>query len=99
MKITKNMYYNDTVNSRELYLYATNTKEVWDRNLYFAYVNLEKKIKKGTFDREKAVEMFYHTATLASDLYYKNYGFKFSVTERWTAAIDLRNDFCSEHGC
>ena len=89
MKRTKNMIYNETTESRELFLYATN-----DGNLYRGMIsnvldNLEKKIKKGIYDREKAVDAWYYVATEASNRYFKDFGYRFSVADRFTVAVDM----------
>lgn len=96
MKITRNMYVENTAASRELEVYATN-----DRNLYFCQIkyvinNLHKKYVKGSFDGTKAIVAFYHVTTAASNKYFKEFGYKFSVTERWTAAYNLLENYMEE---
>ena len=89
MKHTKNMVYKPTTESRELFLCATNDGNLYRRMTQCVLDNLEKKIKKGTYDREKAVDAWYYVATAASDQYYKDFGYKFTVTERYTAAVEM----------
>lgn len=89
MKRTKNMTYNPTVESRELFLYATN-----DGNLYRQMVtpiinNLRTKAKKGVYDKDKAVDAWYKVATEASNRYYKDFGYKFNVSDRFTVAVEM----------
>lgn len=89
MKRTKSMIYNETVESRELFLYATN-----DGNLYLQMItptikSLRKKAIKGAYDREKAVDAYYHIATEASKKYNKDFGYSFSVSDRFSAAVDM----------
>ena len=96
MKITRNMYVENTCESRELELYTNN-----DRDLYFYQIkpviaNLHKKYVKGNFDATKATIAFYHVATAASNKYLKDFGYKFSVTERWTAAYNLLQEYMEE---
>lgn len=96
MKITKNMYVENTDASRELEVYAMN-----NRNIYFYWIkpiigNLHKKYVKGTFDGTKALISFYHVTTAASKEYFKEFGYKFSVTERWTAAYNLLENYMEE---
>ena len=45
---------------------------------------------------EKAIDAFYYIACAASDLYKKWYGYGFSVSDRFSAAVDLR-DYFSEN--
>lgn len=89
MKHTKSMTYHETTESRELFLYATN-----DGNLYRQMVtpiidNMKKKAKKGIYNSDKAVDAWYTVATAASNKYFKDYGYKFSVQDRYTAAVDM----------
>lgn len=96
MKITKNMYVENTAASRELEVYAIN-----DRNIYFYQIkpviaNLNKKYVKGNFDATQAIVAFYHVATVASNKYLKDFGYKFSVTERWTAAYNLLQNYMED---
>lgn len=96
MKITRNMYVENTAASRELEVYAIN-----DRNIYFYQIksvisNLQKKYVKGNFDATKAIVAFYHITTNASNKYYKEFGYRFSVTERWTAAYNLLENYMEE---
>ena len=93
MKITKNMYVKNTSESRELEVYTEN-----DNNIYFHHLQpvikcLKKKVVKGVFDEEKAIAAFYYVATAASNKYFAEFGYKFSVTERWTAAYNLLQDY------
>ena len=48
------------------------------------------------FDATKAIVAFYHVATAASNLYNKEFGYKFSVTERWTAAYNLLQEYMED---
>lgn len=96
MKITRNMYVENTCESRELAVYAIN-----NRNIYFYQIkpvisNLQKKYVKGNFDATKAIVAFYHVTTAASNLYNKEFGYKFSVTERWTAAYNLLQEYMED---
>ena len=56
MKRTKSMIYKETVESRELLLYATNDGNLYHRMILPVIENLRKKAKKGTYDKEKAVD-------------------------------------------
>ena len=89
MKRTKNMIYNPTEESRELFLYAVNNGKLYRRMIEGVLANLEKKVGKGVYDREKAVDLWYYVATEASKEYFKDFGYNFKVTERFTAAVDM----------
>ena len=97
MKRTKSMIFNETEESRELYLYAIN-----DRTTYNHYKECEKnllrKVKKGTYDSDKATDLMYYVATTASNEYKKDFGYGFGVGDRFTVAVMLvsyfEQDFC-----
>ena len=96
MKLTKSMYENQTIESRELYLYCDNNYELYKYSISQVLASLKRKYKKGVFDRQKAIEAFYHVATRGSELYFKDFGYKFNVNQRWNAAIELLNSYIEE---
>lgn len=89
MKRTKNMIYKETEEARELFLYANNDGKLYRHMIKNVLDNLEKKIKKGIYDKEKAIDAWYYVATEASNKYFKDFGYRFSVTERFTVACDM----------
>lgn len=91
MKLTSSMYENPTIESRELFLYCDNNAQLYKYSTRQVISNLQKKYKKGVFDRQKAIEAFYHITTQGSELYFKDFGYKFNVNQRWNAAIELLN--------
>lgn len=95
MKRTKSMIYNQTQESIELTHFAANTQSIYPQ-IQNTVRNLAKKYAKGVYDAEKAIDAFYYIACAASDLYKKWYGYGFSVSDRFSAAVDLR-DYFSEN--
>lgn len=89
MKRTKSMIYKETVESRELFLYATNDGGLYRRMITPTIENLRKKAAKGQYDKEKAVDAYYYIATEASKRYNKDFGYSFSVQDRFTAAVEM----------
>ena len=89
MKRTKSMIYNPTQESRELFIYATNDSFLYQHQTKYIIENLRKKAKKGIYEPEKAVDLFYNLSTNASNKYYKDFGYKFSVQDRFTVAVEL----------
>ena len=89
MKHTKSMTYNETTESRELFLYATKEGTLYRQSITPIINNLHKKAQKGTYDRNKAVDAWYTVATQASNKYNKDYGYTFSVQDRFTVAVDM----------
>lgn len=89
MKHTKSMIYNPTTESNELFIYATNDGFLYEHQTKCIVENLRKKAKKGLYDSEKAVDLYYNLATNASNKYFKDFGYKFSVSDRYTVAVDL----------
>ena len=92
MKRTKSMIYNQTQESIELTHFAANTESIYPQ-ICATVRNLAKKFAKGVYDAEKAIDAFYYVACAASDLYKKWYGYGFSVADRFSAAVDLRDYF------
>lgn len=97
MTRTKSMIYKETNESRELSLYAENTASIWNRAIQPVIDNLTKKVAKGVYDSEKAIIACFHVMTAASNMYKKEYGYSFSVGDRWTAATDLRDYIEAEY--
>ena len=95
MKRTSSMVYKETVESRELHLYGVNNSKVY-KHLKEVEKNLKKKIEKGTYNSDKAVDAFYHVANTASAEYHREFGYGFSVQDRFTCACDLKDDFEGE---
>lgn len=96
MKRTKNMIYKASDEARELFLYATNSGVLYNRQIKPSIENLRKKARKGTFDKDKAADLFYYVATSASAMYNKDFGFSFSVQQRFTAAVDMVDFYIDE---
>lgn len=95
MKRTKSMIYQKTQESTELFFFTTNTESIYPQ-IQNTVRSLAKKFTKGVYDAEKAVDAFYYIACTASDLYKKWFGYGFSVADRFSAAVDLR-DYFSEN--
>lgn len=89
MKRTKSMIYKPTEESRELFLVATNDGDLYRRMITPIINNLRKKAIKGTYDKDKAVDAYYYAATEASNQYKKDFGYSFSVQDRFTAAVEM----------
>lgn len=93
MKRTSSMIYKETEESRELLLYATNDGELYRRMILPTINNLRKKAIKGTYNKEKAVDAYYYIACEASKMYNKDFGYSFSVQDRFTAAADMEEHY------
>ena len=86
MKRTRSMIYNETTESRELLLYAINDGELYRQMITPVINNLRRKASKGWYDSDKAVDAYYRIACEASKRYNRDFGYSFSVTDRFTAA-------------
>ena len=91
MKHTKSMIYTPSTEATELFIYTTNDSYLYHHHTKAIIYNLKKKAIKGTYNSEKAVDLYYYLATEASNKYYKDFGYKFSVTDRYTVAVGLEN--------
>ena len=96
MKRTRNMVYIPSDEARELFLSACSDGDLYRVATIHVINNLKKKVKKGVFDSDKAIDAFYHIATLASKNYNRDFGYMFNVTERFTAAADMV-DYYMDH--
>lgn len=93
MKRTKSMQYQETVKSRDLCLYAINNGDLYRHMTTPLIANLKKMADKGMYDVEKAVDAYYNIACEASKMYEKEFGYSFSVTDRFTTAVDLEENY------
>ena len=89
MERTRSMYYEESVESRELYLYAVNNEAIYSRHVLPAIKSLARKYKAGRYDAGRAVDLFFYVATTAGKEYGREYGGAFSVQERYTAAVEM----------
>lgn len=97
MKRTKNMKYKKTVESQELFLYTVNDAQLYRSCIIPAVESLRKKAKKGLYNSDKAVDLFYYVATNASNKYNKDFGYSFSVQDRFTCAVELEEYYREDH--
>lgn len=96
MKHTKSMTYSPSDEARELLLFAVNDGNLYRSSIQPAIANLRRKVAKGTYDSAKAADLFYYIATTASDMYNREFGYRFDVTARWTAAVDMVEFFAED---
>lgn len=92
MKRTKAMVYHPSDEARELYVCTVNNGDVYPMICAVVH-NLHKKYVKGTYDKEKAIDAWYHVANAQSEIYFKDYGYRFTVTDRYTTAVDLEEAY------
>lgn len=90
MKITKNMHYCESHEAEDLYLYIVN-----NRDLYFEIVTACKTLAKHLKDysKDKAIGYYYRIASKGAKMYKQELGNNFSVTNRYTVAVDLEENF------
>jgi len=96
MKRTANMIYKSSDEATELVVYAKGERDIYFGRIKPVIENLSKKMKKGVYDSNKAVDLWYYVATDAAKKYNKEFGYMFTVTERFTAAVELEAEFYAE---
>lgn len=96
MKRTKNMVYHETVESRELFLYTINNGTTYNKAIIPTLENLKKHCKRGNYDTDRAIDAWYRVATIASNEYKKDFGYSFSVGDRFTVAVELEKCYREE---
>lgn len=89
MKRTSSMKYQPSTESRELFLYATNSGDLYRQTIQPIITMLRKKALKGLYDSDKSVDSYYIAACRASEMYNHEFGYSFTVTDRFTAAVDM----------
>lgn len=97
MKRTSTMKYNPTTESNELFLYAINDGTLHTRMIQSVINNLRKKAIRGTYDSDKAVDSYYYIACEASKMYNKEFCYSFSVSDRFTAAVEMEKHYREDH--
>lgn len=89
----------NTIESRELALYAINDAEIYNRSV-FVIESLQKKIKAGKYDADKALIAWGYVAEAAAKKYAKEFGgvwhSVFSVADRKLAAKEIAEHYESE---
>lgn len=91
MKRTSSMIYTPSVEATDLFLTIVNNGVMYPR-IRGIIDNLRRKYRKGVYDHKKAVDIWYYVATEGAERYAREYaseGYKFTVTERYTVAVDL----------
>lgn len=100
MKHTKNMIYRPSAESEELLLYTRNTSRIYYNHTLPVLDNLRKKLEKGVYNSEKAVDLWYYVTTAAAKMYDKEFGgmyqTTFTVTDRYTAAVEMERYYHEE---
>lgn len=95
MKRTKNMVYVPSHEAHELHLCVDNNADVYAQ-IKAVKANLTKKMKKGVYDPDKAIEAWYYVAEAGAKIYFKEFGYRFTTTEKWTCAVDLEAEYREE---
>ena len=89
----------NTIESRELALYAVNDAEIYSRSV-FVIESLQKKIKAGKYDSDKALIACGYVAEAAAKKYAKEFGGVwhkiFSAADRKLAAKEISEHYESE---
>lgn len=94
--------YQPSHEATELTLYANNDYNIY-QVIQLVVTNLAKKYAKGVFVREKAIQAFYNVANQAAKSYCLRFGSwsdkyytMFSVSDRYTCAADLLDNYIDE---
>ena len=97
MKKTSSMIYKPDEVSEDLYLYTVNTGSLYRRTSRPIIENLARKLNKGAYDPERAIDAWYSVATEAAAMYNKELPARnFSVTTRYTVAVELESHYREE---
>lgn len=92
MRKTRAMIFVNSHEAEELYLCTIHNGDCRNR-IKAVYTNLKKKWDKGTYDSDRAIEAWYYVAEGEAQVYNRDFGYKFTVTEKWSAALKLEEHF------
>ena len=95
MKRTANMVYFESYDSDELVLFCENDVQIY-KCVLDVIQSLKKKVIRGEYDSNKAVDAYYRVATVGAKKYAAEFGsrnFTFPVQVRFTAAVRMESDF------
>ena len=95
MKRTSSMVYTPSEDADDLVLFTVNEEYLY-RQAQAIVKNLRQKYLRGEYDADRAIDAFYSLTTGANSLYRHYFGQSFTVTERFTAAQDLRDYFTED---
>lgn len=90
------MIYKDSIEAQELSLYAVNDGRIYDYVITPVIASLRKKAVRGAYDGDKAIDAFYHVADQAARIYARDFGHRFTVQQRFSAAVDMLVAFDEE---
>jgi len=85
-----------TIESRELALYTINSGELYRGQAGAIIKNLAHKMSEGKFDKVLAVKAFTYLADSGSKLYDKDFGYKFSASDKREAAAEILDHYMEE---
>lgn len=86
----KNM---NPISKRELQLFIENDSELYHQREVPIQKNLEKKMKKGVYDSEKAEKLYYYEVDAGAKKYQKEFGGNFSTADKRSVARSLKRNF------
>lgn len=86
----------DEVAVRELVLYAENDGDLYRQSALPIIANLQRKVKKGTYDPELAIKLWRYHADRAAKKYTQEHDGEFSPATRTAAAKEFRDGYDEE---
>jgi len=86
----------DEVAVRELVLYAENDADLYRQSALPIIANLQRKVKKGTYDAELAIKLWRYHADRAAKKYIQEFDGEFSPATRNAAAKEFRDGYDEE---
>lgn len=86
----------DEIAVRELVLYAENDADLYRQSALPIIANLQRKVKKGTYDAELAIKLWRYHADRAAKKYIQEFDGEFSPATRNAAAKEFRDGYDEE---
>ena len=91
MKRTSSMVFIQTEEARELFLFALDDS-ILPKDQSTILLSLAKFYVKGEYNEDKAVDLWYYYMTNVANIYDRRYTCKFTVTQRFTAAVLMERE-------
>ena len=98
MKDGKLQDVNLDTDENELYLYVTNSGDLYRRMIDPINKNLLQKKAKGVYDSALAPQAFYNAVEQGAKAYQKDFGHKFKTSEKEAVAAQMAYEFEDDNG-
>ena len=90
------MIYKPTEKSNDIVLCVECNHDVYESHVLPIIANLKRKAARGVYDPERAIDAWYTAATAQAAILTRQFETRYSVTDRYSAAVELERDYREE---